>query len=121
MSEREDLLDTIAGIDKFSTFARMLRTSKANEILKGSGPFTIFVPTDDAFRKVADAKMNAWLGENEQTRLKSVLLYHIVPGKLLAANLEGARAAQTASGQEVKFTNSGALRINASGILSRNL
>jgi uncharacterized surface protein with fasciclin (FAS1) repeats len=121
MSERENLIDTIGSIDKFSTFARLLRTSKAVEVLKGSGPFTVFVPTDEAFRKIPDAKMNGWLSESEQTTLKKVLLYHILPAKLFAANLERAGIVESMSGQEVKLTDSGALRINASGILSRNL
>lgn len=121
MSERVNLIETIGSIDKFSTFARMLRTTQAIEILKGSGPFTVFVPTNDAFGKIPDPKMNAWLSESEQKRLKSVLLYHIVPGKLFAANLEGTRTAEAMSGQEVNFTDKGALRINASILQARNL
>jgi len=121
VTERVDLLETIDSVDKFSTFAEMLKTTRAKEILKGSGPFTIFVPTNDAFCKVPDAKMNGWLSEDGQTTLRNVLLYHIVPGKLFAAGLERADTVEAMSGQQVRFTDKGALRINASGIQARNL
>ena len=77
-----NLIDTIAKNDMFSTFARMLRTSKAADLITGGGLFTVFAPTNDAFGKVPDAQMNAWLSETDQIRLKTLLSYHIVPGKL---------------------------------------
>jgi len=116
-----NLIDTIAKNDMFSTFARMLRTTKANEMLSGEGTFTVFVPTNDAFGKVPDAQMNAWLGETDQIRLKSLLSYHIVPGKLFAANLPGIGAANSVTGQEITFTDHGGLKVNASGMLNRNI
>jgi len=121
MSERINLIDTIAKNDMFSTFTRMLRTSKANEILSGEGNFTVFVPTNDAFGKVPDAQMNAWLSETDQTRLKSLLSYHIVPGKLFAANLGGIGTAKSVTGQEITFTDHGGIKVNASGMQSRNI
>jgi len=110
MSERTNLIDTIAENDIFSAFARMLRTSKANELLSGEGSFTVFAPTNDAFGKIPDAQMNAWLSETDQIRLKTVLSYHIVPGKLFAANLPGIGAANAVTGQEITFTDTNGLR-----------
>jgi len=121
MSERINLIDTIAKNDMFSTFARMLRTSKASEMLSGEGPFTVFVPTNDAFGKVPDAQMNAWLSETDQTRLKSLLSYHIVPGKLFAANLGGIGTAKSVTGQEITFSDHGGIKVNASGMQARNI
>jgi len=121
MSERTNLIDTIAENDMFSAFARMLRTSKANEILSGKGDFTVFAPTNDAFGKIPDAQMNAWLSEKDQTRLKNLLSYHIVPGKLFAANLPGVGSAKSVTGQEITFTDLGGLKVNASGMLGRNI
>ena len=121
MSEKINLLDTIAEKDMFSTFARMLRTSKANEILSGEGQFTVFVPTNDAFGKVPDAQMNGWLSETDQTRLKSLLSYHIVPGKLFAADLTGAGTVKSVTGQEITLTDNGGIKVNASGMQARNI
>jgi transforming growth factor-beta-induced protein len=121
MSERINLIDTIAKNDMFSTFTRMLRTSKANELLSGEGSFTVFVPTNDAFGKVPDAQMNAWLSETDQIRLKSLLSYHIVPGKLFAANLAGVGTAKSVSGEEITFTDASGIKVNASGMQGRNI
>ena len=95
--------------------------SKANEILNGEGQFTVFVPTNDAFGKVPDAQMNAWLSETDQTRLKSLLSYHIVPGKLFAANLGGIGTAKSVTGQEITFTDNSGIKVNASGMQARNI
>lgn len=121
MSERINLIDTIAKNDVFSTFTRMLKSSKANEILSGEGQFTVFVPTNDAFGKVSDAQMSAWLTETDQIGLKSLLSYHIVPGKLFAANLGGVGTAKSVTGQEITFTDHGGIKVNASGMQARNI
>ena len=121
MSERTNLIDTIAGNDMFSAFARMMRTSKANEILSGGGPFTVFVPTNDAFGKIPDAQMNGWLSEADQTRLNQVLSYHVVPGKLFASDLERASPARSLAGHDITFTDNSGLKVNNSGLQARNI
>lgn len=121
MSERTNLIDTIEANGMFSTFARMMRTSKGNEILSGEGTFTVFVPTNDAFGKVADAQMNSWLSETDQVRLKRLLSYHIVPGKLFAADLPVAGSAASVTGQEIVFTDDKGIKVNASGMQGRNI
>ncbi len=121
MSERKNLIDTIAGIDMFSTFTRVMKTSNANEILSGEGQFTVFVPTNDAFGKLPDAQMNALLSENGQGRLKSLLSYHIVPAKLTADKLGREGKFKTISGQDINFTDRGGLKVNSSGLQARNI
>ena len=102
MSDRTNLIETISKIDMFSTFSRMLRTANAEDLLQGEGGFTVFVPTNDAFGKIPDPQMNGWLSETDQVSLKALLSYHIIPGKLFAANLSGAGTVKTLSGQEIK-------------------
>jgi transforming growth factor-beta-induced protein len=121
MSDRINLIDMIAKNDMFSTFARMLRTSKAAELITGSGPFTVFVPTNDAFGKVPDQQMNAWLSETDQVRLRTLLSHHIIPRKLFAANLSEAGALKTLSGHEITFTDIRGLKVNDSGLQARNI
>ena len=118
---RANIIDTIEKDQKFSTFARLLRTSKAGELITGSGPFTVFVPTNDAFGKVPDPQMNGWLSETDQTELARVLSYHIVPAKLFASNLSGKGPTATLSGADVTFTDTNGLKVNGSGILGRNM
>ncbi len=121
MSERLNLMDTIAKSDMFSAFARMLRTSGATEILEGTGQYTIFAPTNDAFGKVPDEMMNGLISEKDQVRLKALLSYHIVPGKLFVANLQGRSPLKTITGDELIVTDVSGMKINASGMQARNI
>jgi uncharacterized surface protein with fasciclin (FAS1) repeats len=121
MSDRVNLIDTIAKNDMFSTFSRLMRTSKGNDLISGEGSFTVFVPTNDAFGKVPDDQMNGWLSETDQTRLKKVLSYHIIPTKLFAAELGSTARAMTLSGEDVTFRDLNGLKVNQSGVQARNV
>ena len=121
MSDRSSIIETLDGNGMFSTFARLLRTSKAADLITGAGPFTVFAPTNDAFGKVPDAQMNGWLSQTDQTALAQVLSYHIVPSKLFASNLGGKEPFATLTGAEVTFSDTNGLKVNASGVLNRNM
>ncbi len=121
MTDKLDLIETIAKEDKFSTFSRLLGTSGANAVFSGEGPFTVFVPTNDAFGKITDAKMNELLQETNQPKLKALLSYHILPGKLMAANLGAMPLRKSVTGQEVAFSDTKGLKVNGAGIQARNI
>jgi uncharacterized surface protein with fasciclin (FAS1) repeats len=121
MTDKMNLIETIAKEDKFSTFSRLLNTSKAKEILSGEGEFTVLAPTNDAFGKVPDAVMNGWTSEKDQPRLKAVLAYHILPGKLTAANISTLKSTPTVAGSEVTFSDTNGLKVNTSGVQARNI
>lgn len=121
MTDRLNLIETIAKNDTFSTFSRLMGTSKANEIFSGAGDFTVFAPTNDAFGKIPDAKMNALLNEDNQTGLKALLSYHVLPGKLFASNISGLPSTPTVTGAEVTFSDTNGLKVNGSGIQARNI
>ena len=122
MTERSDLIETIASIENLSTFSRLMETSGANLALSARGQFTIFAPTNDAFCKIRDAQMAALLKEPGQTTLRSILSYHIVPGKFSAAELCSMESAPTMKDVRVKFTDSRAgLIVNDSGVQSTDI
>ena len=121
MSDKLNLIETIAKQDQFSTFSRLMRTSKANDIFNGPGDFTVFAPTNDAFAKVPEATMNGLTSEAGQTRLRDLLSYHILPGKLMAANLVSAPARKAFTGEELMFTDVNGLKVNNASIQARNL
>jgi uncharacterized surface protein with fasciclin (FAS1) repeats len=121
MTDRVNLIETIAKEDKISTFSRLLGTSGANIVFSGAGEFTVFAPTNDAFGKIPDAKMNELLNEPNQTKLKALLSYHILPGKWMAANLGSMPLRKSVTGQEVAFTDSNGLRVNGAGVQARNI
>lgn len=121
MSERLNIIDTIEKDGKFSTFARMLKSSKASDLITGDGPFTVFAPTNDAFGKVPDAQMNTWLSATDQAKLAKILSYHIVPSKLFSSKLGGQGTAMTLAGAEVTFSETDRLKVNESGVQARNI
>lgn len=121
MSERLNLIETIAKEDKFSTFSRLLGTSGATSVFSGDGPFTVFAPTNDAFGKIPDQRMNELLNETDQTKLKALLSYHVVPGKLMAANLGSMPIRKSVTGQEIAFIDSNGLKVNGATVQARNL
>lgn len=114
-------METLGKIGMFSAFTRMMKTSAAAELLEGAGPFTIFAPTNDAFGKIPDHEVNGLISEKDQVRLRELLSYHIVPGKLFAANLPGKSPMMSVSGSEITVTDQHGLKINTSGVLSRNI
>ena len=121
MSDKLNLIDTIAKQDKFSTFTRLMASSGTNGVFDGGGDFTVFVPTNDAFAKVPEHKINELLNEANQTKLKSLLSYHILSGRVMAANLPGTPTRRAFSGDELTFTDSNGLKVNGASIQARNI
>ena len=125
MTDKLNLIETIAKNDMFSTFSRLMGTSNANDAFSKGGDFTVFVPTNDAFGKIPDKQMNALLNETDQTSLKRLLSYHIVPGKLFASNLSSNLSSKlstpTITGADIRISDSHGLKINDSGVQARNI
>jgi len=121
MTDKFNLIETIAKEDKFSTFSRLLGTSGANAAFSTPGQFTVFVPTNDAFGKIPDAKMNELLNETNQTKLKSLLTYHIMPGKVMASTLGAMMIRASSTGEDLAFSDNGGLKVNGAGVQARNI
>jgi uncharacterized surface protein with fasciclin (FAS1) repeats len=122
MNQRSDLIETLAKHAMFSTFLRLVNTSGASAAFGASPDFTVFAPTDDAFCKIPDERMNALLQEDKQVTLKYLLSYHIVPERLLAASLGTKRRVATITGVEIFFTDGrDGLKVNQSRVQARNI
>jgi uncharacterized surface protein with fasciclin (FAS1) repeats len=103
-AQDKDIVETAVAAGSFKTLAKLLGDAGLVETLKGPGPFTVFAPTDEAFAKVPAATLEA-LGK-DKAKLKSVLLYHVVAGKVMAADalkLAG-KGAKTVEGSEAKIS-----------------
>jgi len=118
MSDKLNLIETIANEDHFSTFSRIMGTSGANEVFSRAGDFTVLAPTNDAFAKISDEKMNGLINEEKQLQLKALLMYHILPGKVMATAL---KTGKTVTGQEIMFTDINGIKANSSALQARNL
>ena len=89
MAEK-DIVDTAASAGDFNTLVTAIQEAGLVETLKGEGPFTVFAPTDEAFAKIPEDQLNALLADKEQ--LTAVLTYHVVAGKVMAADVAGTTA-----------------------------
>ena len=101
-AQEQDIVETAVAAGSFKTLAKLLADAGLIETLKGPGPFTVFAPTDEAFAKVPAATLAA-LGK-DKAALKNVLLYHVVAGKVTAADVAklNGRGAKTVQGSEAK-------------------
>jgi uncharacterized surface protein with fasciclin (FAS1) repeats len=90
-AQAKDIVDTAVDAGKFTTLATALKAAGLVETLKGPGPFTVFAPTDEAFAKIPKADLDALLAD--KAKLTKVLTYHVVPGKVLAADVKTGKVA----------------------------
>ncbi|MBV9805819.1 MAG: fasciclin domain-containing protein [Solirubrobacterales bacterium] len=95
-----NIVQTAAAAGQFRTLLKLAKQAGLAGVLEGKGPFTVFAPTDAAFAKVPAATLAA-LGR-DRTKLRAVLLYHVLKGKLTAAELAKLRSVQTLNGQSLK-------------------
>lgn len=121
MTDKLNLIETIAKEDKFSTFSRLLGTTGANEWFSTDGEFTVFAPTNDAFGKIPDKKMNELLNEPNQSKLKKLMSYHILPGKIMSTSLPAKGTMLSVTGEELTFTDANGLKVNGAGVQARNI
>ena len=77
------------------------------ETLKGDGPFTVFAPTDEAFAKLPKGTLESLLKPENKDKLAAILTYHVVAGKVLAADVVKIESAKTVNGQSVKISTKG--------------
>ena len=106
-AQGKDIVETATELGTFNTFIKLLADAGLSETLKGPGPFTVFAPSDDAFAKVPAATMAAL--NKDKAALRNVLLYHVVAGKVMAADVAKltGKGAKTVQGNEARITAAG--------------
>jgi uncharacterized surface protein with fasciclin (FAS1) repeats len=97
----KDIVDTAVAAGSFTTLVTALKAADLVDTLKGPGPFTVFAPTDDAFAKIPKADLDALL--KDKKALTKVLTYHVVAGKVMAAEVVKLTQANTLEGSPVKI------------------
>jgi uncharacterized surface protein with fasciclin (FAS1) repeats len=100
-----DIVDTAVAAGNFKTLAKALTEAGLIDTLKGAGPFTVFAPTDEAFAAVPAKDLDALL--KDKAKLKAVLTYHVVSGKVMAADVSKMTSAKTVQGTDVAVKVSG--------------
>ena len=97
-----DIVDTAVAAGKFGTLVAAVQAAGLVETLKGAGPFTVFAPTDDAFAKLPAGTVEDLLKPENKAKLVAILTYHVLPGKVMAADIAGKTMhVKTVEGSEV--------------------
>ena len=101
-ADKKDIVDTAVGAGSFKTLVAAVQAAGLVETLKGAGPFTVFAPTDEAFAKLPAGTVESLLKPENKEKLVAVLTYHVVPGKVMAADVVKLTEAPTVQGSKAK-------------------
>jgi len=105
--QTKDIVDTAVAAGSFTTLAKALTAADLVATLKGPGPFTVFAPTDEAFAKLPAGTVENLLKPENKAMLRRVLTYHVVPGKVMAADVVKVTSAKAVSGDMLSIKAGG--------------
>lgn len=114
-----DIVDVAASDASFSTLVTALKAADLVDALKADGPFTVFAPTDDAFAKLPAGTLDALLQDTD--KLKQILTYHVVSGKVMASDVAGLTSADTLAGKPVKVDTSNGVKIGEANVVKADI
>jgi transforming growth factor-beta-induced protein len=100
---KKDIVDIAAADGRFTTLVAAVQAAGLVDTLKGEGPFTVFAPTDEAFAKLPEGTLETLLKPENKQQLTNILLYHVLPGKVMASEVKDGLIADTALGTSVFF------------------
>ena len=114
----KDIVDTAVAAGNFKTLAAALKAGDLISTLKGKGPFTVFAPTDEAFAKIPKADLDALL--KDKAKLKAVLTYHVVAGKVMSTGLKAGNV-KTVQGSDVMISTMGGAMVNDAKVVAADV
>ena len=100
-AETRDVVDTAIAAGSFKTLAKALDAAGLVTTLKGAGPFTVFAPTDEAFAKLPNGTLETLLKPENKEKLRRILTYHVVAGKVVASDVVKLQSAKAVSGDTI--------------------
>jgi uncharacterized surface protein with fasciclin (FAS1) repeats len=109
----KDIVDTAIAAGNFNTLVTALKAAGLVETLKGTGPFTVFAPTDAAFAKIPKAQLDALLAD--KAKLTAVLTYHVVPGKVMSKDVK-AGMVKTVQGSSLTVATMGGVKVDNANV-----
>lgn len=119
---KKDIVDVAVESGSFTTLVAALKAAGLVDTLKGEGPFTVFAPTDQAFANLPEGTVNMLLLPENKEKLTSVLTYHVVAGKVMAADVMKIDSAATLQGQAVTITTAnGKVMINNATVVTADI
>ena len=121
-NHEKDIVDTAVSAGSFNTLVAAVQAADLVETLKGEGPFTVFAPTDEAFGKLPEGTIDDLLKPENKEKLQAILLYHVVPGKVMAADVVNLSSAKTANEMSLSVLVDGkTVKINEAQVVQTDI
>lgn len=118
----KDIVDTAVAAGSFNTLAKALQAADLVDTLKGKGPFTVFAPTDAAFAKLPAGTLEELLKPENKDKLRAILTYHVVAGRVAAKDVVKLASSPTVNGQEIQIsTMGGSVKINDATVVTTDI
>ena len=120
--EKKDIVDTAVAAGSFDTLVAAVKAAGLVETLKGDGPFTVFAPTDEAFAKIPKETLQDLLKPENKDKLTKILTYHVVAGKVTAADVVKLSEAKTVEGSTVDIkVNDGTVMVDNAKVVKTDI
>nr|WP_260680633.1 fasciclin domain-containing protein [Thalassotalea sp. PS06] len=120
--DSKDIVDVAASNDDFSTLVAAVQAAGLVDTLKGDGPFTVFAPTNEAFAKLPEGTVDSLLLPENKDKLVAILTYHVVPGKVLAADVVDLNSATTVQGGDIAIkADSGGVMVDGANVVATDI
>ncbi|WP_041246900.1 fasciclin domain-containing protein [Brumicola nitratireducens] len=117
-----DIVDTAASNSDFSTLVAAVKAAGLVDALKGEGPLTVFAPTNEAFAKLPAGTVESLLLPENKDKLVQILTYHVVAGKVMAADVVKVDSAKTLEGSSVTVTvANGGVKIDNANVIKTDI
>ena len=117
----KDIVETAVEAGSFNTLVAAVRAAGLVDTLRGEGPFTLFAPTDEAFSKLPAGTLDSLLKPENRGKLQSILTYHVVAGKVMAADVVSLKAAKTVNGQEVTISTGDGVKVDGARVVKTDI
>ena len=119
---KKDLVDTAAGAGTFNTLVAAVDAAGLVDTLKGEGPFTVFAPTDEAFAALPEGTVEDLLKPENKDQLIAILTYHVVPGKVMAADVRGSETtASSVQGGDLMIDGTDGVTVNGATVTQADI
>jgi uncharacterized surface protein with fasciclin (FAS1) repeats len=118
----KDIVDTAVAAGKFGTLVAAVTAAGLADTLKSAGPFTVFAPTDDAFAKLPKGTVEDLLKPENKAKLASILTYHVIPSKVMAADIAGKKMhVKTVQGTEVDVDATSGVKVGGATVVTADV
>ncbi len=116
-----DIVDTAVSAGNFTTLVAAVKAADLVETLKGTGPFTVFAPTDEAFSALPAGTVEELLKPENKAKLAAILTYHVVSGKVMSTDLSDGMTPATVNGETVTIHTENGVKVNDATVTTADI